>query len=461
MNPHLPSESEPHAADASGGLSLPSPEHPLSYPSDIPLSDTQRAGVEKLLAEQAESARSRAEWRQQDDKDTAEFLAEKELNMKWLSPESDLHGSSRIDENEIDRLIQIALSLSPHGEHDDLISAGCAAFTRCSSYNHASWAHAVCHNFERFGSSNQHGSLFDRPDLRGPAEALLREAAHRATRFGGASFDRTMGGVIRFALSLVSTNQLDEPFPWKPEFLRDPRLADAVGRSSIEALFCLAHTPRQFIEQVATLIAGSKEPIYGPRIPLDLLAAARNERNAGDIDRAIVKQLGLDRRESCSVGHTNDLDLSAAQVKDLLASRASARGASEVTPGLFVDVGQTLIELDRRTLEPRLTQTAELIALFAPGSRVQVTIFTGGDPQTATERLAALGFPGELLPVTGKKEFREQRLACLIDDTSPDGQGFAAERWIRPGDRSGWLKSDPLGAVARFRQQGHPQPDAH
>ncbi len=410
-----------------------------------PLTPEQKAVVAALRENAA--SQEYPEWRRESD---SAFIATKTESLERLQPYSDQWGVPCLDDREIDELLQAALLLNREGEHDDFIIAACAAMIRCPKSNHQSWSHSVCHTFERFeGEDPATTSLLGRAETRTAAEALLAESAKRALTYGLGCFNRTMNGVLQFALSQVNPDKLDQPFPWKPKCL-NAMLGEITLKDDIAAsIFCCSETPREFVERFAAALVQQKERYYGPHVPLELLEAARNERNKESIDACIFKQLADERRSSS--GEEQPMYIRPDEVGAILDSGRAAVWNDVVVRGVFVDVDDTLIQSSRYDENPKLTKAAELILALAPGSGTPLTIFTGGDPAEATKKLQELGVPAEYLPVRSKTEFRGKRLEIVIDDTAPVKQGFASDRYIDPHRKLArqWIKHDPFGALKR------------
>lgn len=432
-----------------------------TLPSHIPLTPEQREAWHALCAEVAQQEtgmveRTRELTRRNEEK-AREFLARADDYLRKLDPSSDRAGRCALDANKIDSIIEKALTLNQNGQYDLLINAACAAFSRCDRGDHLDWSHAVCHNFERYRPDDDRPSLLEFPALQRATEELFEESVRRVmeSRTGVDSFTRTLGGVINYALDQVNPSQVDEPFPWKPACLNNDQLVQVLGPESIEGRFCAARTPREFVEGLAVVMTGAQDRFYGPSIPLDLFDAVRTDSNGALIDAAFAKQAA----ESASDDERPMVTTPPASVGELRAQRDAARAGTVVTPGVFIDVDGTLLGREyRRDDSWVLTDTAARVALFAPGSRVPVTIFTGGDPATATRQLEQLGFPQELLPVRSKAEFRGHLLELVLDDTPPDVQGFAAKEYIDCRRPSGaqWVRLDPFGVMARLEAEPAP-----
>lgn len=446
MNTHQPDPSKiktPAQAPTDEPASQLQASEPDSLPTLIPLTTGQARVVTRMYAEVEKDEQSSREWDRKRKASDRLFIAAREANLQSLLPES----RSELHHDAIDSLVQKALSVNKNGEFNQMLIAACDAFRRCPSYDYMGWSHAVCHNFEKFNRKHPDSSLLGHPEIAAAVEGLIEEATARAVENGNGCFERTMGGIIGFALSQVEMDKVEEPFPWKPACLSDARVASLLGensaRGSVRGIFCLSKTPREFVEGVAKLVATSEKEIYGVNLALDLLEAVRNENNCEIIDACIFKQHRL-----------NHADIPADKVGQLLEDRRAAATAEETLPGIFVDVDNTLVALDWETKMPKLSDVAKVLWTLAPGSRKQITIFTGGDPEKATERLKGLGFPSDLLPVRSKSEFRGKRLAVLIDDTPADIQGFSAENAIDPnhGFNEAFIKLDPLEAIARFKR---------
>jgi len=94
--------------------------------------------------------------------------------------------------------------------------------------------------------------------------------------------------------------------------------------------------------------------------------------------------------------------------------------------GLFVDVDGTLFT--GGCLNSQLVTKLEAAA----AAGIPVTVFSGGEPKTQTEKLADLGLSAKFLPVRRKVDFVGKALECLVDDTAPLLGGFAAKTYVRP-----------------------------
>jgi hypothetical protein len=430
----------------------------------VPLTAEQREAVEKTIADlkrmEEQTGKLVGSW-------TPRLRAPVEEYLRVLDPGNDRYGRCVLTADEIDDLIRNALLLNQSGEYDPLIIAACAAYSRCDRGDYRHWSHAVCHNFERYDPASPQDSLLGHPALAPAVEHLLEESVNRLIEGKKeGSFGRTVKGVIKYALGHVDPAHIDEPFPSKPQCLSDERLVAVLSPHSIEGIFCRAETPREFIEGVAALKAASPDKIYPPWIPLDLFAAVRTEANQEVVDAAFSR---LVRDSFSQSGDAAPLaPVTPSSVTELRVQRDEAQKTTTVTPGVFIDVEGTLIVKSQdRAKGWKLTWIGNQVAMLSPGSRVPITIFTGGDPVKTTEVLQSLGFPSELLPVRSKQDFAGHHLEMLIDDTPPDVQGFAAKEVIKPRwefdfetrklddrlMRLEWMRLDPLRAMARYNAE--------
>ncbi len=106
---------------------------------------------------------------------------------------------------------------------------------------------------------------------------------------------------------------------------------------------------------------------------------------------------------------------------------AIAKEAKEKLEGLFVDVDGTLIMPGDR-INTKILKTME----GAAERGTLITVFTGGSPEIASQKLRSLGVPEQFLNVKSKADFSGKELQWLIDDTRPELQGFTTSDWHLP-----------------------------
>lgn len=100
----------------------------------------------------------------------------------------------------------------------------------------------------------------------------------------------------------------------------------------------------------------------------------------------------------------------------------------EVAPGVYFDVFGTLVYHDG-TPNTRLVQ--RMMDLWRSEANRPVFLVSDSQPQ---EVRRALSFLSELPPLLSKEALQGKELECLIDNASPEGQGFQASRHLSPDE---------------------------
>ncbi len=98
----------------------------------------------------------------------------------------------------------------------------------------------------------------------------------------------------------------------------------------------------------------------------------------------------------------------------------------EVASGFYFDVFGTLVNHDG-TPNTRLVQ--RMMDLWRSEANRPVFLVSDSQPQ---EVRRALSFLSELPPLLSKEALQGKELECLIDNASPEGQGFQASRHLSP-----------------------------
>jgi hypothetical protein len=384
------------------------------------LSQEETAKIEQFLAKVDQSTEDQnKEIQERLLRETTYLRENRDVYLKELAPGSDKHGKPLMDDQELDQLLGSLLSCNQNGEFDELIIATCEAFLRIPLYRQG-WNHSVCHNFEK-----AEVNLLQNERFLDIATRLVEQGAQRAL-LGDSCFDRILRGVIRYNEQRISTETLHAPFPLKPDVLNNAHI-----QKEFPFTFITTNTPYEYLmAQVNNELASTEELKYSP-MPLALLELLRCEENSAVLDAYIAKRYSAKSGEIAG--------------NEVLQGFRKATSA-DTTPGVFVDVDDTLIVWGKlRTL---LVEALDALCPRSDG----VIVFTGGDPEALTETLRNAGFPERFLPVRAKTDFLGQRLALLIDDTPAESQGLVCDERIAPRNAVARLREiDPQGAIKAYQ----------
>lgn len=284
-------------------------------------------------------------------------------------------------------------------------------------------------------------AIQDNPGFIDDIANKLIEAVCENVTTASPALNRIFKGIINYNLRNADIENLDLPFTWKAKALTSNQfisLLEAMASQSGEYLkftnFLKASSIREFIVAVVNDVVSQPDQILPIEISPRLLNAVINEVNSDKItdylDLMIQKCPSME-----TVGYGSETAIS---------NLRKAKSATDFLPGVFIDVGRTLVEYPRIG-ESRLSDFAEAFIKITPID-YRVTIFTGGDPISTTDELRKLGVPERFLPVQSKNKFVGKRLELVIDDTSPDIQGFAADKYIRP-DLDTFMRSNPFNNI--------------
>ena len=211
----------------------------------------------------------------------------------------------------------------------------------------------------------------------------------------------------------------DSSFAFRPDFLKQDEYVEVITNlnkkefsysvdklfsGDFEALadFFRSENPKDFFLRL--IKRGVKLPTDNPMLVAETLEIAKDEIEKEKMEAYVRK----------NYNPNNESDLS---IDKLLENIKETEMAHELVRGVFVDVDGTLI-IDGQLNEKLV---ADLEKVNTP-----VIIFSGGDPESQTERLRNLGFSEKYLPVHSKKEYQGKILEKLIDDSNTNYQGFEA-----------------------------------
>lgn len=275
------------------------------------------------------------------------------------------------------------------------------------------WSHSLCHLFEKYGKGTGF-SYLDNPDTHDIGGTLIEEAVRRSVEADDLDqMTRILGPLLQYNMDHLDPEMLDGVFPFKPSISESDmqkflELMDRQPDKEYHGInikyFLDASTPK---EMVAMLVE-NKEPFgQSPERVLKLLEAVR-----GDVPEDMMQEY---------IREIYQVDGSLTALESNFATSLEARELSE---GVYVDVDDTLIDDSGELKEGILNKINELAL-----NGHDVVIFSGGDPDEQTSRLRSLGFPEQFLPVVPKAGFKGKLLEILIDDTSPEYQGFGAKSY--------------------------------
>jgi hypothetical protein len=385
------------------------------------LSHEETAKIEQFLDK---TDKSNDDWarrvQEQAHNELRKLREQRDAYLQKLAPESDRHGEPLLDHNRLDGLLGSLLRNNQNGEFDELIIATCEAFLRVSLYER-SWNHSVCHNFE-----NEDVNLLQGDKFFDVAARLVEQGAKRAL-LGDGCFDRILRGVISYNEQCISAETLHKPFLLKPEILNDEQI-----QRRFPYPFITTSTPYEYLMARVNAELASTAELRRPPIPLSLLELLRCEESNAVLDEYIGKRYAAKNGEISG--------------NEVLKGYRKAT-SSDSTPGVFVDVDDTLIRRGDTLYQP-LVDALDALCPRSDG----VIVFTGGDSEALTTTLREAGFPERFLPVRAKSDFLGQRLSLLIDDTPAESQGLVCDERIEPVEAVERLKEiDPQGAIETYR----------
>ncbi len=348
-------------------------------------------------------------------------LAE-EFGLEFLTKEGEKH-------HLLDNMMREVLIRNKNGAMFQLIDRLADEFICDPYWDFSQWCHSLCHNFEKYkqleGKFFPRGSLLNRTENLSACAKLVNETVRRALIFKEAGNNRP-GNLSRILIPLINFNidqlnpeKLDEEFPLKPSALINPQTSNSfleffnqnISDSSIEnkiiADFISAKTPRAYL--ISLISAGLNSPFQNlpPTKLITLFKALEKDIPSIQIESILAILLRLPN-DQASLGILEN-------------KLSSAETAKEVVDAVFVDVDDTLI-----TRQGRLNTTLLQIIIELKQFGRKIIIFSGGNPICQTERLALMGVNSDLLPVQSKADYQGKILDTLIDDTSPELQGFKA-----------------------------------
>lgn len=293
-----------------------------------------------------------------------------------------------------------------------------------------SWSHSLCHLYENYERGADARSLLKEKGLRGANIRAINEAGRRMVETEELGcMPRIVIPLLRYNLDQVDPGKLDVPIALKPEGLED---ADYV--KYLESLEEDNETKKMLVlsraKTVRELLVGMvRQDVKDDRQGLcysistnmarllRILEGLRPEITIEELNnymsRAVYNQMGRDTGIA-KIGY-----------EALKANVETAEQATEVCPGLYVDVDGTLL-LHEEGKGLQLNE-AVLNAMKEAGEMgVSVTIVTGGDPELKAKQLLGVGLSETYLPVKSKYDYRGKALELLLDDTAPEIQGLKA-----------------------------------
>ena len=295
-------------------------------------------------------------------------------------------------------------------------------------YRH--WSHSLCHLYENYGRGDSGRSLLKEPGLKEANTRAINEAGRRMVEVGDLGcMPRIVIPLLRWNLDQIDPGNLDAPIALKPEGLED---ADYV--KYLESLEEDNETKKMLVlsraKTVRELLVGMvRQDVKDDRQGLcysistnmarllRILEGLRPEITIEELNnymsRAVYNQMGRD---------TGIAKIGYEALKDNV---ETAEKATEMCPGLYVDVDGTLL-LHEKGKGLQLNE-AVLNAMKEAGEMgVSVTIVTGGDPELKAKQLLGVGLSETYLPVKSKYDYRGKALELLLDDTAPEIQGLKA-----------------------------------
>ena len=309
------------------------------------------------------------------------------------------------------------------------------------------WQHTVCHLFEHYYSLAEEPScipsFLDRTAFLPAAEMLANKSAEIAQK--GDCFTRIAGPIARYNLDVMLRDGLTDKFPFKPASFYDEKfddwsdldMWDPAGSEQIWVLFLQSKTPQDFIAALIKNPNLERDPVLfnivqkemGQQAAIKLIESRvgfynqKKEEFLHNGTKSPTQKWGYvdaanQIREWNPEGYAEEL-LALAAIQEIA---TQSKLQSDITPGVFVDVEGTLLG------NPLLA--GYLNYLLKKG--VAVTVFSGGDAEELTDKLAREGVNSHLLPVVPKNEYRGRCLEVLIDDTNTEYQGFVATLHIEP-----------------------------
>lgn len=320
-----------------------------------------------------------------------------------------------------------------------------------------SWSHSLCHVFEHYEMNGSEGSrsLLDAKSLQPSCTRLIDEAVARTLKHRhGGCVERIVSPLIKYNIDKLEADGLDGQWPYKPESLNNTEFArimrgDGDYQNPTMELFCLAKSPKPLLIALIKSYLSAKKDYREYNVlhsldPKKLVAVLAKlvpaDISAEEADAVVglrYQREGLDRLS-------------------LVGNLAAAEEAKELVDAVMVDVDGTLVQMravmkngdyvrDERghSLEEEAISDNVLTLMMAlEKAGRKVIVFTGGDPERQTARLAGMGLPAKYLPVLAKENYRGKLLDIMVDDTNPLIQGFKANTYYhgRAGWRGGWEK---------------------
>lgn len=154
---------------------------------------------------------------------------------------------------------------------------------------------------------------------------------------------------------------------------------------------------------------------------------------------ALIEQLTEAAKKSCPVQYVafctakNVEEFFQAYVESLKQEsgvKSDGTNNTETLPGVFVDVDDTLYNYEG------IIESTQTYLMKKIEDGIPVTVFTGGDPKEAAEKLKKCGIDGRLLDVKSKSDYIGKTLEVCIDDTKPPRQGFMAKTYYSSGQKA-------------------------
>lgn len=278
--------------------------------------------------------------------------------------------------------------------------------------------HSLCHLFEGYPKNI---SFLDEPLEKNVVQKLVDGAASEAiaVNYRGC-MDRILPALTLYNLNNLDLNKLDSADGFiirvneqYRKGLLDIINKDEYGRHSKYILS--ASTPREMLADIIKNVDDGDSPyeISNPEQRIVLLNAVKNDVSKAEMNKFLNGEITLDR---------------------LTENVGMSKKASELVKGIYVDVDGTLINCNGHSPEPEGMLNDELADYLTKQMQKgkKIVIFSGGSPEQQTKRLQKHKFPGKLLPVVSKEQFRGKVLEVLIDDSNPAYQGFGAKKYINP-----------------------------
>lgn len=297
-----------------------------------------------------------------------------------------------------------------------LLDAATDALIKFKDVDYGGWSHSVCHPIETYGQERCPSSFLDTESSREDLTKLVNESVARQKESShdvGCS-DRIVGPILLFNLKQAVTTNLEKPYSYKPESLKDPEYVDILKNNlddkySLDVkIFLSTDTPLEFCSRVIN--SGGKLPWrLLPSEQLELLGELKKHLPADVLNSYVQK-----------IYHPNGKDIT---FDELQGNFSGFKEAKDVVKGVYVDVDDTLISNGK--LNKSLVEKLEGLAVEGR----EIIVFTGGNVANAEDQLRRLGLPEKFLSIRSKSDYRSKILESLIDDTPPEYQGFGAKEY--------------------------------